>query len=191
VPGPVTPFVVGAGLPVTLLGQWPLPAGPAATAPDLAKFKPVPAEAFVAGKGAVDRDSFNVPVPVASYGLSPKALFGDDQKARGLFYTVWENRRSLIVELECPKGARLWLSGREVFDGETVRLEPGFYPLLLEVRGDVPAPAMPSFRAVSDKAADIAAWQRRVRANEPLLRLIAGSGPQGAYAQEALNRLAQ
>jgi hypothetical protein len=50
---------------------------------------------------------------------------------------------------------------------------------------------MPSFRAVSDKAADIAAWQRRVRANEPLLRLIAGSGPQGAYAQEALNRLAQ
>jgi hypothetical protein len=45
---------------------------------------------------------------------------------------------------------------------------------------------MPGLRAVSDKAADLAAWQRRVRNNESLLRLIAGSGPHGAYAKEAL-----
>jgi hypothetical protein len=36
--------------------------------------------------------------------------------------------------------------------------------------------------------ADLAAWQRRVRNNEALLRLIAGSGPQGAYAKAALDR---
>jgi hypothetical protein len=111
---------------------------------------------------------------------------GEDPNARGLFYGVWENRRTVIVELDCPKGTRLWLSGREVLDGETIRLAPGLYPLLFEVRADVPAPAMPAFRAVSDQAADLAAWQRRVRANESLLRLIAGSGPQGAYAKEAL-----
>ena len=167
----------------------PLPDGPVEKAPDLSQFKPVPADAFVAGKAAVDRESYNVPQPVASYGLSPKVLFGDDKAGRGLFYAVWDNRRSVIVELECPKGARLWLSGREVFDGETIRLAPGLYPLLFEVRADVPAPAMPAFRAVSDKAADLAAWQRRVRANEALLRLIAGSGPQGAYAREVLDAL--
>jgi hypothetical protein len=186
--GPVTPFVVGAGLPVNLVGRWPLPDGPVEKAPDLSQFKPVPADAFVAGKAAVDRESYNVPQPVGSYGLSPKVLFGDDKAGRGLFYAVWDNRRSVIVELECPKGARLWLSGREVLDGETIRLAPGLYPLLFEVRADVPAPAMPGFRAVSDKAADLAAWQRRVRANESLLRLIADSGPQGAYAQAALDR---
>jgi hypothetical protein len=57
------------------------------------------------------------------------------------------------------------------------------------LEADVPAPAMPAFRAVSDKAADLAAWQRRVRANESLLRLIAASGPQGAYAKAALDAL--
>jgi hypothetical protein len=184
--GPVTPFVTGAGLPVRLLGQWPLPAGPVSTTPDLKAFKPVPTEAFVTGKSVMDCDSFNVPQTTASYGLDPKALLGEDPNARGLFYGVWENRRTVIVELDCPKGTRLWLSGREVLDGETIRLAPGLYPLLFEVRADVPAPAMPAFRAVSDQAADLAAWQRRVRANESLLRLIAGSGPQGAYAKEAL-----
>jgi outer membrane protein assembly factor BamB len=186
VAGPVTPFVTGAGLPVRLLGQWPLPAGPVSTTPDLKVFKSVPAEVIVSGKTVADCDSFNVPQMTASYGLDPKALLGEDPNARGLFHAVWENRRPVIVELDCPKGARLWLSGREVFDGETIRLAPGLYPLLFEVRADVPAPAMPGFRAVSDKAADLAAWQRRVRANESLLRLIAGSGPQGAYAKEAL-----
>jgi hypothetical protein len=184
--GPVTPFVTGAGLPVRLLGQWPLPAGLVSTAPDLKSFKPVPVEAFVAGKAGTDRDSFNVPQPTGSYGLNPKLLLGNAPNARGLFYAVWENRRPVIVELDCPKGARFWLSGREIFDGETIRLAPGLYPLLFEVRADVPAPAMPAFRAVSDQAADLAAWQRRVRKNEPLLRLIAGSGPQGAYAKKAL-----
>jgi hypothetical protein len=184
--GPVTPFVTGAGLPVRLLGQWPLPAGLVSTTPDLKSFKPVPAEALVAGKGGADRDSFSVPQPIGSYGLNPKLLLGDDPNARGLFYAVWENRRPVIVELECPKGTRFWLSGREVFDGETIRLAPGLYPLLFEVRADVPSPAMPAFRAVSDKAADLAAWQRRVRKHEAILRLIAGSGPQGAYAKEAL-----
>jgi outer membrane protein assembly factor BamB/cell wall-associated NlpC family hydrolase len=186
--GPVTPFVTGAGLPVRLLGQWLLPAGPVSTTPDLKAFKPVPAGAFVTGKTVGDRDSFNVPQLTASYGLDPKALLTDNPNARGLFYAVWDNRRSVIVELECPKGARLWLSGREVLDGETIRLAPGLYPLLFEVRADVPAPAMPAFRAVTDKAADLAAWQRRVRDNEVLLRLIAGSGPAGAYAQTALDR---
>jgi hypothetical protein len=189
VAGPVTPFVVGAGLPVNLVGRWPLPDGPVEKAPDLSQFKPVPADAFVTGKAAMDCESYNVPQSVASYGLSPKVLFGDDKAGRGLFYAVWDNRRSVIVELECPKGARFWLSGREVFEGETIRLAPGLYPLLFEVRADVPAPAMPAFRAVSDKAADLAAWQRRVRANEALLRLIAGSGPQGAYAKAALDAL--
>ena len=185
--GPVSPFVTGVGLPVRLLGQWPLPAGPVSTTPDLNAFKPVPAKAFKTGKTAVDRDSFNVPQLTASYGLDPKALLGKDPNARGLFYAVWENRRTVIVELDCPKGARLWLSGREVLDGETIRLAPGLYPMLFEVRADVPAPAMPAFRAVSDQAADLAAWQRRVRKNEALLRLIAGSGPAGAYAQAALD----
>jgi hypothetical protein len=184
--GPVTPFVTGAGLPVRLLGQWPLPAGPVSTTPDLKAFKPVPAEAFVGGKGAVDRDSFNVPQPIGSYGVDPKLMLGDDPNARGLFYAVWENRRPVIVELDCPKGARFWLSGREVFDGETVRLAPGLYPMLFEVRADVPSPALPYLRTVSDQAEDLAAWQRRVRKHEAILRLIAGSGPQGAYAKEAL-----
>ena len=187
--GPVTSFVVGAGLPVNLVGRWPLPDGPVEKAPDLSQFKPVPAEAFVAGKGAVDWESYNVPQSVASYGLSPKVLFGDDKAGRGLFYAVWDNRRSVIVELECPKGARFWLSGREVFDGETIRLAPGLYPLLLEVRAGESSAVLPNFRAVSDKQADTAAWMRRVRKNEALLRLIAGSGPQGAYAKAALDAL--
>ena len=193
---PVAPFVTGSGLPVALLGAWPLPEGPVDPALNIregtkvgdVEFRPVPPEALASGKQALDHESYNVPQSIRSYGLAPKALFGDSKSARGLFACVFDNRRALIVELNCPKGTRCWLSGREVFDAETIRLAPGLYPLLFEVRADVPAPAMPAFRAVSDKAADLAAWQRRVRANEAMLRRIAAGGPAGAYAQAALDR---
>jgi hypothetical protein len=188
-PGPLSPFVVGAGLPVTLLGKWPVPEGPVDTSPNLQDFRPVPAEAIVPGKGSADRESYNVPQPVAGYGLSPKALFGEDKTARGLFYTVLDNRRSLIVELESPKQTRLWLSGREIFDGETVRLAPGLYPLLFEVRADAVGAVAPQFRHVTDREADTAAWLARVRKNEAMLKAIAASGPAGKYAQEALDML--
>ena len=199
---PIAPLAVGAGLPPALLGAWPLPEGTIekslfgkivgeGTKAGGVEFRPVPAEAVVSGRGGYDRHAFNAPQVAGGFALAPKALF-EALPARGLFFAVLENRRSIAVELDCPKGVRLWLSGREVHDGETVRLAAGLYPMLLELRATAATAAaavLPLFREVSDRHAEMGSWLARVRKNESLLRVIAASGPGGAYAQAALDSL--
>ena len=63
---------------------------------------------------------------------------GRDVGVEVLLYTVIENRTSRVVQAlpnwRSPSaGSRMWLAGRELRDGECVRLEPGLYPLLVQV----------------------------------------------------------
>jgi hypothetical protein len=200
----VSPLVVNAGLPPVVLGAWPVPEDTAAEA--LAgqivtegvkiggvEFRRVTAEAMVAGKTVMDRNAYNAPQPFVGYALSSQELFGDRRPGRGLFSAVLENRRAMFVECECPRGFRLWLNGREVRDGQAFSLAPGYYAVLVELRATAQdAPSLPpTFREVSSRATEAERWRDRVMRSADMLKRIAASGPNGAYAQEALDAIAE
>lgn len=76
-------------------------------------------------------------------GITLMRKWATEQTQRGVahniaIYTVIHNDRERIVQA-CPNwrsrtsGCRMWISGREVKDGDLVRLKPGYYPLMVDV----------------------------------------------------------
>jgi hypothetical protein len=209
---PVSPLLLGEAVPHAMLGAWPLE-GKAAE--ELAKavlarggvvaegeaieaggakavFQPVPASALAAGKGVRDRTLFNAPQMLPTWLLPGKALLGEKAGACGLFVAVLDNRRDLTVEFICPAGLRCWLGGREVRDAEVVRLAPGWHPMMILATAEaVKTPVAVAWREVADPAMAKERWLARVRRNEALLKMIAASGPKGAYARQALDAAAR
>jgi hypothetical protein len=89
---------------------------------------------------------------------------------------------------------RCWLSGREVFTGEAVPLAAGRYSFMMALGASVRTKAaalVPAVLEVAPPAVERERWLARIRKNEKMLRAIAASGPNGAYAQEALDALAK
>jgi hypothetical protein len=198
-----------AGFPWQLNGAWPLPDQPVEPqAPVLGAkvggvaVRAVPFEGFALGKKILERTMLNYYQAVDTFALNTTNLFTGTRPARGLFTALFDNRRAWTLMVDVPKETRLWLAGREVKDREFVRLAPGYYPFLLECRVTAETGAQPigvnfhEYPAAADWArahyspvTESARWLDRIRQNEPLLRAIAGSGPQGAYAQKALEAI--
>lgn len=208
------------GFPWAMVGAWPLPdaapADPYAAIEGLtgrivaegcvvkvgeqtAAFRPVPPEALVPGKKILERTMLNYIQGADTFALSPAVLFGEARPARGLFAALLDNRRSWTLMCEMPKDVRVWLAGREIKPNEHLRLEPGYYPFLLECRvtaetGNEPIgiefreyPLLADWPTVRyNPTTEMARWRERVKRNEGLLRAVAASGPKGAYAKEAL-----
>ncbi len=63
---------------------------------------------------------------------------GRDHRRIIYLYTVLDNERERVVQAlpnwaSHGPGARMWINGREVTDGDLVRLAPGYYPLMIEM----------------------------------------------------------
>ncbi len=94
-------------------------------------------------------------------------------------YTVWRNRDIDLVLAKpnwrwASQGVRMWLNGREVLDGQIVRVTPGLYPVLihLPVTGGYNRQA-PHLTEVTRE--DLATWKRGRQAN--LALFAPGAGP--------------
>ena len=210
------------GFPWRLCGAWPLPDQPLddpyAAITGLAgkvvgekcqvkvgdktvPFRPLADEMLALGKKVLDRSAMNYFQGVDTFALDPKALFGESAPTRGLFASVLDNRRTYTLLVDAPEGVRVWLAGKEVRNGQYVRMTPGYYPLLMDCRvtAETKAPLAVVLREYpcSDTWAKVqyspaTEPQRRlerIKRNEALLRAIAAGGPKGAYAQDALKTL--
>lgn len=85
-----------------------------------------------------------------------------------VLYTVLDNDRARVIQAlpnwrSRSEGARMWLAGREVHDGQLVRLEKGLYPVVVDVpvMGGYSAQA-PKLREYTPRmhAADVARARR-------------------------------
>lgn len=164
-------------------------------------FRPLPAGAIASAGTGRETDTLHFNLDISGnwhygagerLGLSERVLFGDTAPAGGLFFAVLVNPRSLHVEARFEQHVRCWLSGREVRAYEVVRLKPGLYPFLIEYRMKKRhnRPVSPIvFVPVPDRVARADYWVKHMDRNADILRRIAGSGPNGAYAKEALDAL--
>ena len=79
-------------------------------------------------------------------------------------------------------GTKVWLNGRELTNGEAVKLDVGLYPLLMEVSlGKVPpmlkVGTTMSFDTIEDPTEALARWQATARASLPALQQILDEKP--------------
>jgi hypothetical protein len=157
---------------------------------------------FAVGKSVLEQSMMNSIQATATYALDPAKLFPDKRPARGLFAAVLDNRRAWTLKAEVPKDVRLWLGGIEVKHDAFVQLQPGYYSFLVEVRVNAETGVAPIGTALHEFPTYLD-WGKtqynpvieprqrleRIQQNKVFLERIAGSGPAGAYAQEALNNL--
>jgi hypothetical protein len=181
----VEPLRFAEDFPATAVGVWPLDENLAEQI----------VRAILARPGALVGlgDTIDAGGTKTVFKEIPGGVFRDPKNARGVFCAVIEHDRDIAVEFTMPEGMRCWLSGREVFTGEAVPLAAGRYPLmmLLGASAGTKSPALvPAIREVAPPVVERERWLARIRRNEKMLRAIAASGPNGAYAQEALDALA-
>jgi hypothetical protein len=182
----IEPLQFGERFPVTAVGAWPLDENAAEQV----------VRAILARPGALVGlgDTIEAGGTRATFKEVPDGLLRDPKSARGVFCAVVEYDRDIAVEFTMPESMRCWLSGREVFTGEAVPLAAGRYSFMMALGATVPAKAaalVPAVLEVASPAVERQRWLARIRKNEKMLRAIAASGPNGAYAQEALDALAK
>jgi len=105
-------------------------------------------------------------------GYAPAGEIEEDGQWRVFLYTVIRNDRPRIVQALPNRGsegghARMWLSGRELKDGDLARLGVGLYPMMLEFRkGSTYSDSAPRLREYTPPlyAADKAGYDQAVAA---------------------------
>jgi len=218
IPAEETDFFAEEGVPVTKLVEGVMPhdwlvlgpggradGDPLAAAGGQAGIRPrVGTEVGDLGAFApLDRDhlriGYNVVVywsdrPPKTYSLDVGLLTGKEPSTTWL-YTVVTNDRTRTLQAKFKKigGAkmRLWLAGAPVGEDEVVRLEPGFYPVMLRVDlGRLPpfvkkTVAQVHFDPVEDPAEQVAAWRARVSPYREHLEAIVAELDGTDHAAEA------
>jgi hypothetical protein len=148
---------------------------------------------FAEWSGGVTNDLFGRKIQRAKCTLDVSGAIERKAKTVSFFYAVLQTDTPRTAELTLTggSGTEVWLSGTPIKVGETLRLQPGHYPVLVRVPVAVLPPFVTkmgvtlSFRELSDPDAAYREWLEDVRSKRERLDEIVRELPNTDEARTA------